>query len=205
MNNIATGSSTTLFGAFSLSSSDNCILRNNEAYNNENGFVLDGSDHCVLTYNTADSNSNDGFCLNYVVNGTFTTNTASNNHRYGIYLENNSENNTLYLNQLSGNGESNARDDGNSNFWDDGISTDNYWSDYNGSGTYLISGSAGSVDNYPFRLVSATTSTTSTITTTDTPTITSENGDNTLILTLVGAGIAVVVLMIIVFLKKRGT
>ena len=33
--------------------------------------------------------------------------------------------------------------------WDDGVSLGNCWSDYSGTGTYAVGGTAGSVDNYP--------------------------------------------------------
>jgi parallel beta-helix repeat protein len=52
-------------------------------------------------------------------------------------------------NAIIHNGIGQATDDGSANFWDDGISEGNHWSNYNGSGVYQIDGSAGSVDNYP--------------------------------------------------------
>ncbi|MFX1484358.1 MAG: NosD domain-containing protein [Promethearchaeota archaeon] len=42
-----------------------------------------------------------------------------------------------------------GRDDGITNYWDDGVSTGNWWSDYDESGDYDIYGTAGSVDHYP--------------------------------------------------------
>ncbi len=35
------------------------------------------------------------------------------------------------------------------NYWDDGISVGNYWSDYDGEGTYAVSGNQGGIDHYP--------------------------------------------------------
>jgi len=35
------------------------------------------------------------------------------------------------------------------NFWDDGISVGNYWSDYDGEGVYYVEGGRGGIDHYP--------------------------------------------------------
>ncbi|GAG96993.1 unnamed protein product [marine sediment metagenome] len=50
--------------------------------------------------------------------------------------------NVLYLNRLGYNAENNALDNGkrDSNIWDDGVSVGNWWSDYDGTGTYEIMG-----------------------------------------------------------------
>jgi parallel beta-helix repeat protein len=54
----------------------------------------------------------------------------------------------IYYNLLGWNTR-NARDDGSSNTWDDGIDQGNNWTDYCGEGWYAISGEAGSYDRYP--------------------------------------------------------
>jgi len=40
------------------------------------------------------------------------------------------------------------------NFWDDGISAGNYWSDYDGEGTYAVTG--GAIDHYPQAFIEST-------------------------------------------------
>ncbi|MCK4566405.1 MAG: hypothetical protein KAU48_03760, partial [Candidatus Thorarchaeota archaeon] len=82
-----------------------------------------------------------------------TRNIAINNSRYGFYLNVMSNDNVLYLNRLGYNAEYNALDNGkrDSNIWDDGVSVGNWWSDYDGTGTYDIMGFAYSIDRYPLQ------------------------------------------------------
>ncbi len=128
----------------------NCNLMYNTVSNNHNGFKLYSSSNCTLTNNIANDNTYDGFRLDYSDNCTLMSNIAAGNSDHGIYLDENSDHNILYLNKLGHNSESNAWDSGSFNNWDNGVSSGNYWMDYNGTGTYLVPGSAGSIDEYPF-------------------------------------------------------
>ncbi|MHA1907802.1 MAG: right-handed parallel beta-helix repeat-containing protein [Candidatus Thorarchaeota archaeon] len=69
------------------------------------------------------------------------------NYDTGIFVEEGSSFN--FINNSLGGNLRNAYDGGTSNNWDDGSMWGNLWSDYNGTGTYSILGSAGSIDNYP--------------------------------------------------------
>jgi len=62
---------------------------------------------------------------------------------------------TIWNNRIGWNAVANAYDDAGVS-WDDEQGTGNWWSDYGGSGTYAISGAAGSVDNYPQPLTDTT-------------------------------------------------
>jgi parallel beta-helix repeat protein len=62
---------------------------------------------------------------------------------YGIHVSSTSSNNTLSSNILS-NIEDNAKDDGFNNIWNS-----NWYSDYRGSGIYIISGASNSRDTSP--------------------------------------------------------
>jgi parallel beta-helix repeat protein len=181
--------------------SQNITLMNNQAYNNlYSGFSLYRSSNCTVTSNTAYNNSVNGFDLTSTNNTVLTSNIATNNTEHGINLEIGSENNRLYLNRLGDNGVSNARDNGNLNFWDDGISQGNYWLDYNGTETYSILGLAGSVDHYPsgWEIEPTTTDTsTNTITTPD------NGNDIALIVGLTGVGIVSLIGVIIIISKKQ--
>ncbi|MBY9002102.1 MAG: right-handed parallel beta-helix repeat-containing protein [Candidatus Heimdallarchaeota archaeon] len=87
------------------------------------------SDSCLITYN-------------YLIE----------NIEYGIYVETDNNaiyNNTFYDNNLAG--TSQAFDSGTGNIWyNAAASQGNYWSDWLGTGSYVIDGSAGSLDLYPF-------------------------------------------------------
>ncbi|MBN2228509.1 MAG: right-handed parallel beta-helix repeat-containing protein [Candidatus Thorarchaeota archaeon] len=74
-------------------------------------------------------------------------NTISNNHGYGIWVTGKS--NILYLNNIYGNGVSNALSNGEDNQWDNGIDTGNKWGDWNGLGWYAIPGDEGCFDRFP--------------------------------------------------------
>jgi len=156
------------------------------------GIQLGFCANSTIANNTATDNSLYGFYLRSSDNCTLTNNTVSDNQLYGIYLGTGCEYNRLYLNRLGNNSESNAKDNGGSNSWDDGVSSGNYWLDYNGTGIYQIPGSAGSVDNYPFVWEPVTTTTTT-------------SGVETIMMILVlsGAGITVLVIVIIVVMRKR--
>jgi len=74
-----------------------------------------------------------------------------NGHGINLYNDN-SIGNRIFYNKFELNNLTQATDDVlvvPLNYWDDGVSLGNYWSDYSGAGTYTIGGSAGSVDRYP--------------------------------------------------------
>lgn len=76
-------------------------------------------------------------------------NQFSDNDWQGLYLSASTFNNSIYYNTFSNNQISNAKDRGENNIWDDGISRGNVWDDFIGIGAYVISGISGSVDRYP--------------------------------------------------------
>lgn len=76
-------------------------------------------------------------------------NTVVNNNESGIILRSQTIENSVFGNRIGWNGINNAFDDGVNNQWDDGISIGNFWSDFDGSGSYIIPGSAESNDHYP--------------------------------------------------------
>ena len=63
--------------------------------------------------------------------------------------------NHIYYNRFELNNQTNAIDDARpdpQNIWDDGVSMGNFWSDYSGSGQYVIDGYPSKVDRYPYYL-----------------------------------------------------
>ena len=122
---------------------DGCVFRlNNFSYNAYHGMNIRYSDDCVVTQNTV------------VGNGA-----------HGIFIIRDSTGNRVYNNTVSGNSAlesytwddiysltvtSQGCDEGRGNTWyDESTKTGNQWSDYTGTGTYKIDGSAGAVDKYP--------------------------------------------------------
>ena len=174
------------FYGFHLRFLENCSLTNNTAFNNtRHGFYLENVENCILMNNTASNNYN-GLHFGFSAYCTILNNTVTSNKGYGISLDDQSEHNVLYLNRLGDNAISNAADEGRFNTWDDGVSSGNYWMDYNGEGTYLIPGDSGSVDNYPFVWKPVP-----------------QTDDNSLILVLVGSGIVGILgVTIIIFVYK---
>jgi parallel beta-helix repeat protein len=132
---------------------DNRLINNDVSNSFQGIFMYTSSNDNVVSGNTASGNRQGGIYLEGN-NNTITGNIASNNDDFGIALES-SSNNTLYHNNLDGNTNNNAYDDG-ANQWDSG-SEGNYYSDYTGTDSdgdgigdmpYPISGGS-SVDRYP--------------------------------------------------------
>ncbi len=138
-----------------LWSSDSSTIANNTCNNNNNiGIYLWSSDSSTVVNNTCSNNNNNGiklFNINFCI---LTYNLLQENEWYGVNLDSDSDNNLIYHNNFVDNnltGTSQAFDDGLNNTWYDTLTLEgNYWSDWSGTGSYSIDGSAGSVDLYPF-------------------------------------------------------
>ncbi len=119
------------YGIFLIYSSFSTVSDNTYSNNDWSGIELSYSDYCVVTYNLLEENEN-----------------------YGVYLYPFSDNNLIHHNNFVDNnlgGISQANDDGVNNYWyDSSINEGNYWSDWSGTGSYAIDGSAGAIDSYPF-------------------------------------------------------
>ena len=90
------------------------------------------------------------------VNNVLKSNLIINSSSYGAFIDATCYDNIVSNNSFIDNGI-NAKDDGTNNNWDTGT-LGNYWDDYSGNDknddgigdiSYNITGSAGSVDNYP--------------------------------------------------------
>ncbi|MGY5881914.1 MAG: right-handed parallel beta-helix repeat-containing protein, partial [Candidatus Thorarchaeota archaeon] len=93
-----------------------------------------------------------GIWLEDTMNSTIIGNKLILNSLFQIDVTGVSEDNVIYNNVIEYNfmdSFGGGRDNGATNFWDDNVSTGNWWSDYDESGSYDISGTAGSVDHYP--------------------------------------------------------
>jgi parallel beta-helix repeat protein len=138
-----------------------------------------------------------GVDMQYCVDCLLTRNIIYQNTVTGLELEYECTGNLVYANAIGWNTESNARDDGTNNLWDDGNALGNSWSDYSGEGDYQIPGSAGSVDHFP----SNATPTSSTTTT---------NGGNTwtwnqMTQIVTAASVVTIVIFSILIIRNRST
>ena len=156
--------------------SDSSSITNNTCSNNEKGLHLrhyysstvtdnictDNGDGITLTYsdsstvvnNLCNSNENNGIYLSISDNNSVTWNSLVENGNFGIGLDEESGNNFIHHNNFLTNGQddSQASDNGVNNQWfNQKVLEGNYWSDYNGTGSYPIVGTAEAKDPYPAR------------------------------------------------------
>ncbi|MGY5852549.1 MAG: NosD domain-containing protein [Candidatus Thorarchaeota archaeon] len=228
---------TVTFAQFSveIAYSDNCVINSNTIFDcwegvhhsqgsgtviNSNiigncfeGISLTNCQNVNARWNDV-SNCTNGISIVATDDSRFIQNTLFDSTEYGFELLS-GVNNTIYDNTFFSNQLSNAIDDGTDNNWDDGISLGNYWDDYDGTGTYSIQGSAGSLDHYPRGpQVTSTTTTNSTTatetassTTTSTPATSTPpptGDDNTvLILVVFTIGIVAVAIVIVFYIRYR--
>ena len=163
-----------------LSGSYNKISKNNITNNYDYGIKLGGSDN-TISENNISNNENHGIYTENAIDNTITGNLIKDNNRTGIYmyrwcdnndvisndikyndelgifLHDDTNFNTIYNNNFTGN-LVNAEDHGTINVWDNGV-VGNYWDDYSGvdddddgigDTPYTdIGGSAGTQDDYP--------------------------------------------------------
>ncbi len=155
-------------------SNNNTISRNTAKHNNKSGIHLEYSDGNTFSGNTVNNNSYGILFYSYDDDNTISGNNASNNfiellcsdentilgnvisNNSKVRLDSSSNNNKIFLNHFVNN-EIGAEDNGINNTWDNGI-IGNYWDDYDGVDAnddgigdtpYIISGTAGSHDNFP--------------------------------------------------------
>jgi len=143
-------------GIHLLFSNNNTLSGNTASYNDDAGIYLANSDNNTLSGNTASYNDDAGIYLAGSNNNTLSGNTVSNSALYGIYVMMGNDN-FIYNNIFINNAPNAENFDGIDNHWDNGT-IGNYWDDYSGKDQdddgvgdtpYLISGTAGSQDNFP--------------------------------------------------------
>jgi len=134
-------------------SSSSSTVANNTCSNNSDGIALLSSSSSTVVNNTCSNNSYDGIYLGFSDFCVVTYNLLQENEEYGVYLRSDSDNNLIHHNTFVGNGlggNSQAFDECTDNIWYDTVTLEgNYWSDWSGTGTYSIDGSASSEDPYP--------------------------------------------------------
>ncbi|MCE7742857.1 MAG: hypothetical protein GOP50_10420 [Candidatus Heimdallarchaeota archaeon] len=164
------------YGAIDVSTSAHTIIRNCYLHDSSFGVIAVNSPNITCFNNTIENNSEYGIRYQSNAVGNVYNNTISNSGQglrfhsfdlttiaynifenspsgfYGINFDSGCNNNTIHNNFFLNNnpgGISEALDEGFNNTWfDESTLTGNYYSDYSGSGDYVIEGSAGSVDPY---------------------------------------------------------
>jgi parallel beta-helix repeat protein len=134
----------------------NCTIENSTVYSCRTGIFLNSAYFCNISNSKIFRNA-DGIRINAGDYSRVTGNRVYRNTDTGISLGTGVRNCTVYENKLGRNGgmypytqESNAEDYGQDNIWDDDANTGNYWTDYDGNGSYEIdTGTAFSVDRHP--------------------------------------------------------
>ncbi|MFX0050666.1 MAG: NosD domain-containing protein [Candidatus Hermodarchaeota archaeon] len=128
------------YEAIGLGQSNNVIISYNTINNYSEGFALDFATHNTVANNTI-YNCSHGFNIHTSSNYNSITQNVIHNCDTGIMFQD-SDYNTIFYNDLSNNNQ--ASDDGSDN-----IFANNYWSDWTGTGSYAIDGSAGNQDPSP--------------------------------------------------------
>lgn len=128
----------------------NDVLVENNTFSNVNQPVYSASDTTNVTIRGNEiTSANEGIRLNQASHWVVVSNVIVHSS-YGIRVSDvSSHNNSFYYNTIGWSSTQNAYDDGQDNIWDDNVSQGNMWHDWSGTGTYSISGTAGSEDRYP--------------------------------------------------------
>ena len=109
---------------------DYSVIWNNTCFRNNRGIAIAATADCEIKHNFFSSNTLHGLFLRY---GTY-----NNTVHHNAFVDNN-------INEYS-----QAKDDGEGNLWYEVISEEgNYWSNIGQNYTYMIEGSANSIDPYP--------------------------------------------------------
>ncbi len=141
------------FGGITIADSADITIEDTTVCGSSIGIYLNRVENssirgCTMFYNYW------GIQLVRTNNSQMQENTIYGNWHNGFTIDDSSSNNTVYGNFIGWNNAanlewSNAIDNGYNNIFDDGISIGNSWSDYDGSGAYVISGIGNSLDSFP--------------------------------------------------------
>ena len=131
------------------------LLRHNVIYGPHQGVLVSGSENWVMEESVVHS-CDFGIDMIDAYDGYVIRSMIMNCSMSGIKLSDNTGNITIVECWLGPSNFQNAQDDGAGNNWClEYDELGNYWSDYDGSGHYLIPGKAESIDLYPLSLEDA--------------------------------------------------
>ena len=168
----------------------NCTLSHNTIFQNTDGIYMDDSDGSEILSNTVYLNHR-GVLLNSTSDCLITQNNIYNNTGVGISLDTTSNRNEIFNNTFAFN-TPNAICEGSLNHWDNQVDTGNWWSDYNGTGAYIID--ENDQDNFPLNAVTTTTNET---------TQTQPWLVDPLLIGIVAGGVGIIAFVIIIIDRRR--
>ena len=137
--------------AIEIHNSTNIRIINSRIYDSPRGIYLEDSERCLIQECKIFSNAI-GLLLRNSDGSDINSNSVYSNSFIGLYIDENSNNNTVYLNKFGWN-EENAVADGSSNQFFDSSRHGNVWSNYNDSEKYRIIGNGNFTDPYADILV----------------------------------------------------
>jgi parallel beta-helix repeat protein len=137
------------FGGLVLNNADQADIHNNLIEDNSAGVIINSVYNSVLSNNMIINNTGPGIDASSFGRSLITENLVLQNSHVGVFLSYDSFNNSIYGNAIWQNERGNARDNGQFNIWDDGISFGNSWSNPPEGGEYPIPGTAGNADRFP--------------------------------------------------------
>ena len=137
-----------LCGVLVESSNGTSLLNNIIGPSSDNGITIVFSNDGFITGNTIFDSEYLGIYLDLAANWEITHNVIFDCGGPAIVLEELTWDNVIYHNDFGWSGEFLAGDMGFGNTWDY-MGVGNWYSDYDGEGSYLINGIAGSTDSFP--------------------------------------------------------
>ncbi|MHA2186902.1 MAG: NosD domain-containing protein [Candidatus Thorarchaeota archaeon] len=159
ISNSGTGAGIVVWGTI------NCTIVGNRCSNLAQGIHLNEASRCNISSNNITDNNYQGINIRYSHYNTIIGNMVVNTSEHGVALVGTSSYNVIHHNQFVDNGRettyridgelrgeltSQGFDEGRNNTWYDATTEEgNWWSDYSGSGTYIIDGPSDSADQYP--------------------------------------------------------
>ncbi len=133
---------------------DNVIIMGNDFSRNRwEGVYLEECEDCFILNNTIKANNQLGMKMDGIRRCLLNYNLFRSNYERGLYLDENCENNWIYLNDFITNSRecySQGRDEGKGNRWfSDSEKKGNHWSNAIKNEEYKIDGNAKNVDLFP--------------------------------------------------------
>ncbi|MCG3226543.1 MAG: right-handed parallel beta-helix repeat-containing protein [Candidatus Heimdallarchaeota archaeon] len=137
-----------------VSLSGSCLLYDNRCSGNDfNGFFIDHSSGTSILNCTSKENGNTGILLRKTNGCLINYNFIINNKNYGFYISEGCDKNRIYYNNFIENDffeSSQAIDEGKENQWFHKFEeVGNYWSSWEGTGSYKLDGKSEAEDLYP--------------------------------------------------------